>query len=237
MSYIIHPNDFYNTCLILYCEDKTLLNKDTVIKKDSFGIQIKYKYNNEYINGLNFTLFENNLKWNELSTGFFETDKFTNNLKMNIILNDTIFIDFIKVLEKYLKTMLLENKNFNKYIINIKETVTIKDSVSYFNNIKFNYFIKNNDKKIMSKIYIKKKQDGNINTVLMTEEEIEQCINTGFYILPIISLKTLYIKKQNKTLNVYPHFHLYSVTLYNKYKQDMNDSILDKKCNIDEDGY
>lgn len=62
----------------------------------------------------------------------------------------------------------------------------------------------------------------------MTEEEIEQCINT--------SLKTLYIKRQNKTLNVYPHFYLYSVTLYNKYKQD-NDSILDKKCNIDEDGY
>lgn len=237
MSYITHPNDFYNTYLNLYCEDKTLLNKDTVIKNDSFGLQVKYKYDNEYINGLNFTLFENNLKWNELSTGFFEIDKFTNNLKMNIILNDTIFIDFIKILEKYLKTMLLENKIFNKYIINIKETVTIKDSVSYFNNIKFNYFIKNNDKKIMSKIYIKKKQDGNINTVLMTKEEIEQCINTGFYILPIISLKTLYIKKQNKTLNVYPHFHLYSVTLYNKYKQDINDSILNKKCNIDEDGY
>lgn len=133
MSYITHPNDFYNTYLNLYCEDKTLLNKDTVIKNDSFGLQIKYKYDNEYINGLNFTLFENNLKWNELSTGFFEIDKFTNNLKMNIILNDTIFIDFIKILEKYLKTMLLENKIFNKYIINIKETVTIKDSVSYFN--------------------------------------------------------------------------------------------------------
>ena len=97
--------------------------------------------------------------------------------------------------------------------------------------------IKNNDKKIISKIYIKKKQDGIINTVLMTEEEIEQCINTGFYILPIISLKTLYIKKQNKTLNVYPHFYLYSVTLYNKYKHDINDSVLDKKCNIDEEGY
>lgn len=65
---------------------------------------------------------------------------------MNIILNETIFIDFITILEKYLKTMLLENKNFN--------------------NIKFNYFIKNNDKKIISKIYIKKKQDGIINTVL-----------------------------------------------------------------------
>lgn len=237
MSYIIHPNDFYNNCLKFYCEDKTLFNKDTIIKKDSFGLQVKYKYNGEYINGFNFTLFENNLKWNELSTGFFETDIFTNNLKMNIILNDTIFIDFIEILEKHLKTILSENKNFNKYIINIKKTVTIKDTVSYFNNIKINYFIKNNDKKIISKVYIKKKQDNIINTVLMTEEEIEQCINTGFYILPIISLKTLYIKKQNKTLNVYPHFHLYSVTLYNKYKQDMNDSILDKKCNIDEDGY
>lgn len=155
---------------------------------------------------------------------------------MNIILNETIFIDFITILEKYLKTMLLENKNFNKYIINIKKIVTVKDTVSYFNNIKFNYFIKNNDKKIISKIYIKKKQDEIINTVLMKEEEIEQCINTGFYILPVVSLKTLYIKRQNKTLDVYPHFYLYSVTLYNKYKQD-NDSILDKKCNIDEDGY
>ena len=43
--------------------------------------------------------------------------------------------------------MLLENKKFNKYIINIKTIVTVKDTVSYFNNIKFNYFIKNNDKK------------------------------------------------------------------------------------------
>lgn len=237
MSYITHPNDFNSIYLNLYCEDNSLFNKDTVIKKDSFGLQIKYKYDNEYINGFNFTLFENNFKWNELSTGFFETDIFTNKLKMNIILNETIFIDFITILEKYLKTMLLENKNFNKYIINIKKTVTVKDSVSYFNNIKFNYFIKNNVKKIISKIYIKKKQDCNINTVLMTEDEIEHCINTGFYILPIISLKTLYIKKQNKTLNVFPHFYLYSVTLYNKYKHDLNDSILDKKCNIDEEGY
>jgi hypothetical protein len=237
MSYITHPNDFNNHLLKLYCEDKTLFDKNTVFKKDSFGLQIKYKYDNEYINVLNFTLFENNLKWNKLSTGFIKTDIFTNNLKMDIILNENILIDFIYILERYLKTVLLENKSLNKYIINIKETIVKKNNAFYFNNIKFNYFIKNNDKKIISKIYIKKKQDGIINTVLMTEEEIEQCINTGFYILPVVSLKTLYIKRQNKTLNVYPHFYLYSVTLYNKYKQDINDSILDKKCNIDEDGY
>jgi hypothetical protein len=237
MSYITHPNDFNNHLLKLYCEDKTLFDKNTVFKKDSFGLKIKYKYDNEYINVLNFTLFENNLKWNKLSTGFIKTDIFTNNLKMDIILNENILIDFIHILERYLKTVLLENKSLNKYIINIKETIVKKNNAFYFNNIKFNYFIKNNDKKIISKIYIKKNQDGIINTVLMTEEEIEQCINTGFYILPVVSLKTLYIKRQNKTLNVYPHFYLYSVTLYNKYKQDINDSILDKKCNIDEDGY
>lgn len=134
---------------------------------------------------------------------------------MNIILNETIFIDFITMLEKCLKAILSENKSCNKYIINIKETVIMKDSVLYFNNIKFNSFVKNNYKKIMSKIYIKKKEDdGSVKTVLLTDNEIKKCINTGFFVLPIISLRHLYIKKQNKTLNVYPHFYLYSVTLY-----------------------
>lgn len=72
------------------------------------------------INGLNFTLFENNLKWNKLSTGVIKTDIFTNNLKMDIILNENILIDFIHI---------LENKTLNKYIINIKETIVKKTMI------------------------------------------------------------------------------------------------------------
>lgn len=68
MSYIIHPNDFYNHCLRFYCKDKTLFDKNTVFNEDNFWLDIKYKYDKEYINGFNFTLFENNLKWNKLST-------------------------------------------------------------------------------------------------------------------------------------------------------------------------
>jgi hypothetical protein len=237
MSYIIHPNDFYNYRLKFYCKDKTLFDKNTVLKEDNFGLDIKYKYDTEYINSLNFTLFENNMNWNQLSTGFFEKDTFTNNLKMNIILNDTYFIDFITVLEKCLKDILLENKNFNKYIINIKKTISLKDSISYFNGIKFNYFKRNDINNLITKVYIKKKENDSINTILMTEEEVQDCIGTRFHILPIISLKTLYIKKQNKTLNIYPHFYLYSITLYNKYKQDVKDGALNEKCNINEDGY
>lgn len=177
------------------------------------------------------------MNWNQLSTGFFEKDTFTNNLKMNIILNDTYFIDFITVLEKSLKDILLENKNFNKYIINIKKTISLKDSISYFNGIKFNYFKRNDINNLITKVYIKKKENDSINTILMKEEEVQDCIGTRFYILPIISLKTLYIKKQNKTLNIYPHFYLYSITLYNKYKQDVKNGALNEKCNINEDGY
>lgn len=70
-----------------------MFDKNTVFKNDSFGLQIKYKYDNEY-------------KWNKLSTGVIKTDIFTNNLKMDIILNENILIDFIHI---------LENKTLNKY--------------------------------------------------------------------------------------------------------------------------
>jgi hypothetical protein len=58
ISYIKHPNNFYNNCLKLYCKDKILFSKDTVIEQDHFGLDIKYKYDTEYINGLNLIILK-----------------------------------------------------------------------------------------------------------------------------------------------------------------------------------
>lgn len=88
MFYIIEPNIFYNNCLIFYNEDGTLLNETTVIKKNSLGLKIKYKYDNININNFN-------------------------------------------ILEKYIKTMLLENKSLNKYTINIKKTIVSKNNIFF----------------------------------------------------------------------------------------------------------
>lgn len=82
MFYITNANDFYNHCLKIYVNNEHLL-EETIVNflNNNLGLNIKYKYNNEYINSFNFTLFENNLKWNKLSTGFIKTDVYTNNLK------------------------------------------------------------------------------------------------------------------------------------------------------------
>ncbi len=241
MFYITNANDFYNHCLKIYVNNEHLL-EETIVNflNNNLGLNIKYKYNNEYINSFNFTLFENNLKWNKLSTGFIKTDVYTNNLKIDIILNKNIFIDFINILEITLKTMLSRNKYLNNYEIIIKKTIVEKEDNFYFNNIKFNYFRKDNHKNLSTKVYIKKKENDKIETALLTDEEINNCyINKGFYILPIVSLKSLFIKKQNKKLNIYPRFFLNTVTLYNKYnnkKMSINNDLYEKS-NIDEQGY
>lgn len=235
MVHITNANDFYNTCLFLYIDDKKIVNKTTVIKNTEFGLKIKYKYEDTINNCFNFTLFEKNMKWNELSSGYIKTDIYSDNLKMDIVLsNKTPFVQFIDVLEQSLKTILLRNNYLNKYNIVIKKTIVEKDNIYYFNNIKFNYYKKDDEKKLLTKVYIKKKEDDNIKSVLLDESEINNvCVDTGFYILPIISLKTLYFKKQNKILNVYPQFFLNSLTLYNKYN---NKQMLDEESNIDEEG-
>lgn len=151
MFYITEANDFYNHCLKIYINDEQLLEKTFVNDNyKSLGLNIKYKYNNDYINSFNFTLFENNFKWNQLSTGFIKTDMYTNNFKIDIVLNKNIFIDFINILEITLKTILLKNKCFNKYNIFIKKTIIEKDEKCYFNNIKFNYYKKDNDNKLLT---------------------------------------------------------------------------------------
>lgn len=154
MFYITNANDFYNHCLKIYVNNEHLL-EETIVNflNNNLGLNIKYKYNNEYINSFNFTLFENNLKWNKLSTGFIKTDVYTNNLKIDIILNKNIFIDFINILEITLKTMLSRNKYLNNYEIIIKKTIVEKEDNFYFNNIKFNYFRKDNHKNLSTKVY------------------------------------------------------------------------------------
>lgn len=234
MIHITNVNDFHNNCLNIYINNEILSEKTTVSDNyKSLGLNIKYKYNNGLINNcFNFNLFENNIKWNELSTGFIKTDVYSNNLKLDIVLNNIIFIDFIYILEKVLKTILLRNICFNKYKIIIKETIVEKENKCYFNNVKFNYF----KKELKTIVYIKKKVNNNIETVLLTDDELNNCyINKGFYINPVISLKSLFIKKEGKQLFVYPQFFLDKVILYNKYKEKQ--MLEEDNCNIDEEGY
>ena len=226
-------NDFYNNCLDIYIKNETLSEETTVDDNyTTLGLNIKYKYNNSHVNNcFNFSLFENNIKWNKLSTGFIKTDVYTNNLKIDIVLNNIMFIDFVYILEKVIKTMLLRNKCFNKYKIIMKKTIAEKEDKCYFNNIKFYYF----KKELKTIVYIKKKVDNNIENVLLTNEEINNCyINQGFYINPVISLKSLFIKKKGKQLFVYPQFFVNKVILYTKYKEKQ---LLENNCNINEEGY
>jgi hypothetical protein len=234
MEILTSANDFQNNCLDIYINDETLVEETTVNDNyTNLGLNIKYKYNSGSINNcFNITLFENNLKWNELSTGFIKTDVYTNNLKMDIVLNNIIFIDFIYILEKVLKTMLLRNKCFNKYKIIMKKTIVEKEDKCYFNNVKFNYF----KKKLKTTVYVKKNINGSIENVLLTNEELNNCyINQGFYINPVISLKSLFIKKEGKQLFVYPQYFINKLILYTKYKEKQ--VLEENNCNINEEGY
>ena len=233
MFHITNANDFHNNCLDIYVKNE-ILSEETIVddKYSTLGLNIKYKYNSGNINNcFNFTLFENNIKWDQLSTGFIKTDVYSNNLKMDIVLKKQIFIDFIYILEKVLKTMLLRNNCFNKYKIIVKKTIVEKEDNCYFNNIKFNYF----KKELKTVVCIKKNVDGNIKSVLLTNEELNNCfLDQGFYINPVISLKSLFIKKEGKQLFVYPQFFIDKVILYTKYKEKQ---VLEENNCINEEGY
>lgn len=49
--------------------------------------------------------------------------------------------------------MLSRNKYLNNYEIIIKKTIVEKEDNFYFNNIKFNYFRKDNHKNLSTKVY------------------------------------------------------------------------------------
>lgn len=233
MFHIINANDFHNNCLYIYINNEIVL-EDTTVNDNytTLGLSIKYKYNNSSINNsFNFNLFENNTKWDQLSTGFIKKDVYSNNLKMDIVLKKQIFVEFIYILENVLKTILLRNNCFNKYKIIIKKTIVEKENKCYFNNIKFNYF----KKELKTVVCIKKNVNGNIENVLLTNDELNNYyINKGFYINPVISLKSLFIKKEGGQLFVYPQFFIDKVILYTKYKEK---HVLEEDNCINEEGY
>lgn len=179
---------FHNNCLDIYINNEMVLENTSVNDNyTTLGLNIKYKYNNSSINNsFNFNLFENNIKWDQLSTGFIKTDIYSNNLKMDIVLKKQIFVDFIYI-RKVLKPILLRNNCFNKYKIIIKKTIV--------------------EKELKTVVCIKKNVNGNIENVLLTNDELNNYyINKGFYINPVISLKSLFIKKEGGQLFVYTQF-------------------------------
>jgi hypothetical protein len=234
MFHITNANDFYNNCLDIYINNELLLEK-TIIDDNYESLGLIVKYNNGSINNLNFTLFENNKKWNELSIGFIKTNVYSNKLKLDINLNKIIFIDYIYILENHLKTILSKNKCFSKYKIIIKKTIIEKDDKYYFNNIKFNYFKKKETIDLITKVYIKKVINGNVESILLSNDELNNYyINKGFYISPVISLTSLFVKKEKEHLFIYPQYFLNNITLYTKYKEK---HIYVDDYNISEEGY
>lgn len=217
------------------------LQKTQILKKinnnNNYNVNIAYD-TNDCINKLLFTLGEHNIKWNLLTTAYIKTNTFTEELKMDIIINDNInpIINIFDDIQNTIKTTIRSNNTFNKrYGINMKSVYTIFNQKKYINNIRFKYYFKENTKKLATKIILKKVKDNKIIDEIIRDSDINKIIDKKFHILPIFHFSSLFIKVSDNKINIYPQVYINKVILYKANIKTVNKFNL--KSNIIEDDY
>jgi nitrogen regulatory protein PII len=216
------------------------LQKTQILKKindNNYNVNIAYNIDNN-INKLLFTLGEYNIKWNILTTAYINKNIFTDELKMDIIINDNInpVVNIFDDIQNTIKSIIRNNNTFNKrYNVNIKSIYTISEQKKYINNIRFNYYFNNNIKKIATKIILKKVKDNKIIDEIIKESNINKIVNKKFHILPILHFSSLFIKVVNNKINIYPQLYIKQIILYKANINNVNKYNL--KSNIVEDDY
>jgi nitrogen regulatory protein PII len=216
------------------------LQKTQMLKKingNNYNVNIAYNINNN-INKLLFTLGEHDIKWNLLTTAYIKTNIFTDELKMDIIINDNIniVVNTFDDIQNTIKTIIRNNNTFNKkYNVNIKSVYTISEQKKYINNVRFNYYFNNNNKKLATKIILKKVKDNKIIDEIIKESNINKIVNKKYHILPVLHFSSLFIKVDNNEINIYPQLYIKQIILYKANIDTVNKYNL--KSNIVEDDY
>lgn len=217
------------------------LEKTQMLKKinnnNNYNVNIAYDTNNG-INKLLFTLGEYDIKWNLLTTAYIKINTFTDELKMDIAINDNMnpIINIFDDIQNIIKTTIRSNNTFNKrYSINMKSVYTIYDQKQYINNIRFKYYFNNNIKKLATKIILKKVKDNKIIDEIIKGDDINKILDKKFHILPIFHFSSLFIKVSDNKINIYPQVYINKVILYKANINNVNKFNL--KSNIIEDDY
>lgn len=202
-------------------EDKEQLRKTT--RDNHYKIHIGYSHNSDF-NHFLFT-YDININWKKLPKGvinynnFFDKSSKTPKLDLLMDTKETYVDDFIDMLNSIKiickKFIEVHYPKKEKYIFTIKNLYNPKmeNNICYLNNIKFKKSFQSDDENTYkSKIYLKKRINGELIDELITD--YEELLMKYYRVIPIIHLYGLYLKVDNNTIYVTQELFLEEIVLY-----------------------
>lgn len=204
-------------------KDNESLNQGKI--ENHYKIHIGYKTDNK-IKHLLFTYDVSNIKWNKLPKGIINYNNFFDKSskvpKLDLLTNSEEpyiddFIDMlnsIKIMCKKFVEIHYPKKKQYKFIIKNVYNQKLENNICYINNIKFKKSFKpDNENTYKSKIYLKKRVNGELIDELITD--YDSLLMKYFRVVPIIHLYGLYLKVDDNTVYVTQELFLEEILLYN----------------------